>query len=252
LSQAIMKRGRPTALMSDNGSAMIAAETVQGLERLSITHCTTLPRTPESNGKQESFWNVIEGRLMPQLEGEPTLTLELLNRATQAFVEHDYHRNKHSELDEPPLTRYMRDPSVRRPSPSSDELRRAFRMTVVRKQRLTDGTITVEGIRYEMPSAYRSVLRPTVRVARWDLSVIDLVDPRNGKHLMTLQPIDKEGNSDGHRRPLPARVARTVIDVGIAPLLRQQMADYAATGAPPAYIAKDDIESNNNDDTERT
>ncbi len=75
-SQAIMKRGLPRALLSDNGSAMIAAETAQGLERLSITHETTLPRCPEQNGKQEAFWGVIEGRLMPMLEGEKKLALE--------------------------------------------------------------------------------------------------------------------------------------------------------------------------------
>ncbi len=27
--------------------------------------------------------------------------------------------------------------------------------------------------------------------------------------------------------------------VGIAPLLKEQMADYAATGLPPAYLPKD-------------
>ncbi len=238
-SQAIMKRGLPRALLSDNGSAMIAAETTQGLERLSITHETTLPRCPEQNGKQEAFWGVIEGRLMPMLEGEKELTLELLNRATQAFVEEDYHRNKHSEIGEPPLTRYLRESSVGRPSPSSDALRRAFRVEVGRTQRKSDGTITVEGVRYELPSAYRTLLRPCVRVARWDLSSIDLVDPRTGAHLAVLLPIDKHGNSDGRRREIPRDPAPSAPpSTGIAPLLKKLMADYAATGAPPAYIPK--------------
>ena len=37
------------------------------------------------NAKQESFWGRVEGRLMAMLEGEQTLTLELLNEATQAW-----------------------------------------------------------------------------------------------------------------------------------------------------------------------
>ena len=239
LSQAIMKRGLPRALLSDNGSAMVAAETVQGLERLSITHETILPRTPEQNGKQEAFWGVIEGRLMPMLEGQKELTLELLNRATQAFVEEDYHRNRHSEIHEAPLTRYLREPHLGRPSPSSDALRRAFRIEMTRTQRRSDGTITVEGVRYEIPAAYRTLLRPCVRVARWDLSSIELVDPRTGVHLSTLTPIDKHANSDGRRRAIPRDEApSTAPATGIAPLLKQQMADYAATGAPPAYIPK--------------
>ena len=40
------KRGLPRALLSDAGSAIIAAETTEGLERLSIVHFTSLPYTP--------------------------------------------------------------------------------------------------------------------------------------------------------------------------------------------------------------
>lgn len=46
LSQALQKHHLPRAILSDNGSAMIAAETVQGLERLGIVHNTTLPHSP--------------------------------------------------------------------------------------------------------------------------------------------------------------------------------------------------------------
>jgi len=79
LSQAFQKRGLPRALLTDNGSAMLAAETVEGLDRLSVTHHTTLPYSPEQNGKQESFWGQVEDRLLPMLEGEKTLTLERPN-----------------------------------------------------------------------------------------------------------------------------------------------------------------------------
>jgi transposase InsO family protein len=244
LCQGFQKRGLPRALLSDNGAPMIAAETCEGLERLSIEHHTTLSRTPEQNGKQEVFWAQVEGRLMAMLEGEPLLTLELLNRATQAWVEGEYHQHVHDETHQTPIARWLAGPSVGRPCPSSDELRRAFRMEVQRKQRFSDGTLTVAGVRYEIPSAYRTLVRPTVRVARWDLSTIDLVDPRRGIHLATLFPVDKERNADRRRRaladasagptatPQPARA-------GVAPLLRQLMAEYAATGLPPAYVPRD-------------
>ena len=170
LSQAFHKRGLPRALLTDNGAAMIAAETVEGLERLGVVHHTTLPYSPEQNGKQESFWGQIEGRLLPMLEGEPELTLGLLNTATQAWVEEEYQRKEHSEIRESPLARYLRGPSVGRESPSSDALRRAFRTEVTRKQRRSDGTVTVEGVRFEVPSAYRTLWQLRLRVARWDLS----------------------------------------------------------------------------------
>ena len=46
LCQALQKRALPRALMSDNGSAMLAAETTEGLARLGILHEKTLPYAP--------------------------------------------------------------------------------------------------------------------------------------------------------------------------------------------------------------
>ena len=239
LAQAIQKRGLPRALLTDNGAAMLAAETREGLERLGIVHHTTLPYSPEQNGKQECFWGQIEGRLLPMLEGEPVLTLDLLNTASQAWIEHEYHQKLHSEIKETPLARFLRGPSVGRESPSSDELRRAFRTEITRTQRRSDGTVTVEGIRFEIPAVYRTLILVRLRVARWDLSRVDLVDPRSGAHLAALLPLDKTNNAERIRRVLPLGTENVPRPPsGIAPHLRALMADYAATGLPPAFIPK--------------
>jgi hypothetical protein len=61
--------------------------------------------------------------------------------------------------------------------------------------------------------------------------------------LERLYPLDRARNAEGIRRPLapPSPVAEIAAQPsGIAPLLRQLMADYAATGLPPAYIAYDE------------
>jgi putative transposase len=241
LSQAIQKRKLPRSTLSDNGAPMRAAETVQGCERLGIVQYLTLANSPEQNAKAEVFWAQVEGRLMAMLEGEPVLTLELLNLATQAWIEQEYHRTIHSELGKTPLQRYLEGPDVGRPSPSSEQLRRAFRMELSRAQRRSDGTVTVEGVRFELPSAYRALSRVHLRVARWDLSSVDLVDQRSGAHLATLLPVDKLKNADRARRVLagaPTPPAPSDEPPGIAPLLRELMAEYAATGLPPAYLPK--------------
>jgi hypothetical protein len=249
LSQAFQKRALPRAFLTDNGSAMLAAETVEGLERLGIVHHTTLPYSPEQNGKQESFWGQIEGRLLPMLEGEPELTLDLLNTATQAWVEQEYQRKVHSEIHESPFDRYLRGPDVGRESPDSDALRRAMRTEVSRKQRRSDGTVTVDGVRFEVPAAYRTLLQLRLRVARWDLAGVDLVDPRSGDHLATLLPIDKARNAERVRRVVvPADSSEPARRVGIAPHLRALMADYAATGLPPAYLPKHDADDEPSED----
>ena len=176
---------------------------------------------------------------MAMLEGVENLTLELLNEATQAWVELEYHRNKHSELGVSPLERYLQAPTVGRPSPTSEELRRSFRAEVVRTQRRSDGTLSLMARRFEVPSRYRHLERLHVRYASWDLSTVDLVDPRGGQVLCPLYPLDKARNADGLRRrlePDPSSLTIPETHSGMAPLLHRLLADYAATGLPPAYL----------------
>jgi transposase InsO family protein len=238
MSQAFQKRDLPGAILMDGGPAMKAAETREGLASLSIIQHIILARSPEQNAKVENFWGQVEGRLMAMLEGEKHLTLELLNRATLAWLELEYNRKEHSEIGTTPIERFMAGPSVLRPCPSADELRCAFRRRQVRKQRRSDGTLTVGSVRYEIPSRYRALQRPTVRYASWDLSSVDLVDERTGVVLATLLPIDKQKNADGRRRVLDPEpdLGPEPAPCGIAPLLRELMAQYAATGLPPAYV----------------
>jgi transposase InsO family protein len=238
LSQAFMKRGLPRALMTDNGAAMLADETVTGLAALGIVHQTTLPYSPYQNAKQESFWGRVEGRLMAMLEGEESLTLELLNQATQAWVEQEYHRTHHSEINTTPLDRYLAGPNVRRDCPDTATLAAAFRIETARRQRRSDGTVSLAGGRFEIPARYRHLTTVHLRYARWDLTRVDLVDHRTGAVLCPVKPLDKSANADGQRRRLTplATDLSPLPPSGIAPLLRQLLADYAATGLPPAYL----------------
>lgn len=242
LSQAFMKRGLPRALMTDNGAAMLAEEVVAGLATLGIVHQTTLPYSPYQNAKQESFWGRVEGRLMAMLEGDASLRLDTLNQATQAWVEQEYHRARHSEINATPLERYLAGPNVRRDCPASDVLAAAFRIEVQRRQRRSDGTVSLAATRFEIPVAYRHLVCVHLRYARWDLSRVDLVDARAGQILYRLRPLDKSANADGQRRRL-APMATELMPIppsGMAPLLRQLIAEYAATGLPPAYLPTPD------------
>ncbi len=254
LAQAFQKRGLPRALMSDNGAAMSAAEFTHGLARLGIVHQPTLPHSPYQNAKQEVFWAQVEGRLMAMLEGVADLTLAVLNDATQAWVEMEYQRTVHSETRQSPLERAVAGPDVGRPCPPSNALRLAFTTEEHRTQRRSDGTVTIAGQRYEIPARYRLLARVAVRYASWDLTHVHLVDERTGTVLARLYPLDKAKNADGRRRTLPPGLLEAAelaapSQSGIAPLLRQLMTDYAATGLPPAYLPLTDplVESNPSD-----
>jgi putative transposase len=238
-NQALMRRGLPRSLLTDNGSAMIAKEFTNGLETLGITHSTTLPRAAWQNGKQEAMWSSVEGRLIAMLDNIRELDLDLLNRATHAWVELEYHQTRHDELGCSPLERYRAGPDVGRECPSADILRRAFRIEVTRTQRLSDGTVSLDGRRFEVPSQFGHLEHLQLRYARWDLSCVDLVDKRTGVVLCPLYPLDKTANASGERRVRtnPMAPAPQPSDRGeMAPLLKKLLVDFAATGLPPPYL----------------
>jgi len=241
--QAFEKRALPRAIMSDNGAAMVSTEFTQGLARLGIVHEKTLPYSAYQNGKQEVFWAQVEGRLLAMLSGCRDLTLPQLNEATQAWVEMEYNRKKNSETGSPPVVQYIRGKDVGRPCPSSEELRQAFTLHTQRTQRCSDGTVSIEGVRFEVPSRYNHLTRIGFRYASWDLSQVYLADERTGQILCRVYPLDKHKNADARRRSKesPATSSEpTLTPGGMAPLLRKLIADYAVTGLPPAYLPKDE------------
>ncbi len=256
LSQALQKHGLPRALMTDNGSAETAAEVTEGLARLGIVHQTTLPYSAYQNAKQESFWGRVEGRLMAMLEGVEPLSLHALNDATLAWCEREYNRAEHGELGCAPLTRALAGPDVSRECPDARSLRHAFRTDITRKQRRSDGTCTVAGVRFEVPARYRHLHTLRLRHARWDVSSVDLIDPNTGDAVAALYPLNKQRNAEFARRALTPIAGADREDEHphertttpeMAPLLKRLMAEYAATGLPPAYIPFDDTDSEDND-----
>ncbi len=245
LVQAFLKRGLPRAALMDNGGAMIAAETVEGLARLGILHQTTLPRSPYQNGKQENFWSTAEGRLLAMLEGEPLLTLDVLNRATLAWVELDYHRTVHSEIRTTPLARSLR----------------ARRWLVPARRWPTSSSLSPQ--RRRAPSDAATAPSPSTACASRCPRVSATCAARAALQELGSPPGLADRRSAGRRprTPLPARprqkrrgraptAAGTDLSAaaaapeppGIAPLLRKLMADYAATGLPPAYIPQEEPE----------
>ena len=105
-------------------------------------------------------------------------------------------------------------------------------------QRQSDGTLSLQGVRYEVPNRYRHLRRLQVRYASWDRSMAHLVDAHTDQILCRLYPVDLAANASGRRRvnesvettPTPSASGE------MAALLTQLLAEYAATGLPAAYL----------------
>jgi putative transposase len=184
---------------------------------------------------------VLEGRCLAMLERVSPLTLEFLNRATQAWVEQDYNRGFHEEIKMAPLERLLHSPNQGRPCPPLATLQHAFCLVTKRLQRHSDGTVSIDGVRFEMPNAMRTLNKVILRYRRWDLSEAFVVQPRATLEVVQrITPLDKARNADGRRRTLdtPTTVStpNRARQSDLPPLMTQWLADYAATGAPPAFI----------------
>ncbi len=242
LSQAFYKRGLPRSLMTDNGSAMIAHESRNGLARFGISHETTLPYSPYQNGKQESFWGQLEGRLLAMMVRIDSLTLDYLNTATQAWVEMEYNKKRHDEIGMTPIQRMLESRDVSRPAPTSEDVQFHFTVCESRKQRQSDGTVSINGVRFEIPFRFNHIKRLHLCFCSWDKSIAWLVDHRTGAKLAAVYPQDKISNASGYRRV--KSIPEAIKPLGeplkeLEPaLLRKILSDYAQTGMPAAYLPK--------------
>ena len=161
----------------------------------------------------------------------------------------------------------LQGPDVARLAPDSEKMRMAFTVQEERTQRRSDGTVSLYGVRFEVPSRLRHLRRLQLRFKSWDLSQACIVDGRTGSLVSRIYPVDKSKNADGRRRslePVTSTAATSSTDAAsettadaasetadaIPPLMQQLLSDYAATGLPPAYIPKDEIEETVEDDDE--
>ena len=102
--------------------------------------------------------------------------------------------------------------------------------------------MAVDGIRYELPARFGHMQSAVLRGPGWDKSRMTLVDPRTETPLAQLWPQDKSCNASGERRVISSQepAATSVEQTEQPALLKKWMADYAATGLPPAYLPKEE------------
>ena len=192
---------------------------------------------------------------MPMLEHVKPLTLNFLNDATHAFIEQEYNRKRHDELGCSPLEKALEAKQVARECPEMETLRFHFTVKQKRTQRRSDGTISIVGVRFEIPNHLRTMDTLWVRYRRWDLSMAYVVDPRDHRLILArIFPIDKLRNSNRHRRALlpyaniEDNATTSEVKEPLPPLMRKLLADYAEHGLPPAYIPLESANASNEEE----
>ena len=153
----------------------------------------------------------------------------------------------------PPLERFLEGPSALRTCPEPEKLRVAFRIEENRKQPRSNGTVSIQGVRFEIPSRDRNFENVIVRWRPWDLFCACMMAPLTGNLLCVICPVDKQRNARGFRRNLqdPVKTLDEQLEANddlFRQLLRKLPAEYSATGLPTAYLPKEERAFNPDDE----
>jgi putative transposase len=109
LKAALIARGKPTLLYTDNGSIYKANDLKSICSDLGIDlqHCE--PYQPGGKGKQERYYLTIQRRFYKEAKVSGMQTLDELNEFFWAWLDECYHKVKHEALNTTPLERWQRE-----------------------------------------------------------------------------------------------------------------------------------------------
>jgi hypothetical protein len=173
LKQALLRRGVPRRLYTDNGATFRTHHLELVCATLGVSLVHSRPHHPRGRGKVERFFRTVRSAFLPHITAPMLTSLATLNRVFWAWLEAEYHHTVHGGLDgQTPLDRFLVDQALVRPAP--DDLDALMRMRVQRKVG-RDRTLRLDGRLYEAPDGFAG---ETVEVR------YDPYDPARAVHIV--------------------------------------------------------------------
>jgi len=210
---AILRRGIPTRLFVDNGSAFRSQHLRLVCAKLGITLIHARPYHAEAKGKIERWFRTIRLQFLPMLSEKAMQSLEAINRALWAYIEIEYHRTPHRILGEAPLDCWAKiGQRVRYPEPGVD-LDDLFLFEARRKVQ-KDRTVSLNGVLYEIDA---SLVGETVILRYNPTEQGDMVEVcYNGDFIQEAKKVDTYANCFVKRdRPSGSIEAITLEKAGV-------------------------------------
>jgi hypothetical protein len=148
----LRSHGRPRRLYTDNGSPFVSDQTRRILDTLGIPLIHSRPGMPKGRGKIERFFRTVRTQFEISLDPSTIASIQDYDMRFRTWLESEYHRQPHSSLaGATPLDAYLAGTAhIFRVDPSImlDDVFCHEQMRTV----ANDGTVSVEGIHYEVPS----------------------------------------------------------------------------------------------------
>jgi hypothetical protein len=147
LEGALLTRGLPRKIYSDNGPAFRSHHVEHVTASLGVALIHARPYKPQGKGKIERFFRTVRADFLTGFKGE---TLFDLNHCFQIWLNEIYHQRKHSSTGQTPFARFTSKMQCLRSAPDNlkDHFRKAARRKVAK-----DRTISLNGQIFEAPVA---------------------------------------------------------------------------------------------------
>ena len=144
-ADALLSRGLPRKIYTDNGSAFRSHQLEYTAAALGIALVHAKPYQPQGKGKIERFFKSVRTRFLPNFKGT---TMAEINEAFDLWLTAEYHERTHSSTGETPFKRFTSRMECLRSAP--DNLRDYFRK-IVRRRVNKDRTVVMDHRLFEAP-----------------------------------------------------------------------------------------------------
>jgi putative transposase len=167
LQEAVLRRGLPRKLYTDNGQPFINGHTRLVCAQLGIRLLHCKPYHSWSKGKVERLIFTIQQGFEStlRLDGQAVHTVTELNRKLSEWIQTLYHQRPHGSTGISPEARYQQAAASLRHLPAGTEIEPLFYLRLERTVR-KDGTVRLEGQLYEVPLSLRA-LKVELRLDPW-------------------------------------------------------------------------------------
>jgi transposase InsO family protein len=202
--RAIQKYGVPRRVYYDNGQVYRSHHMAQIVAHLGIHRVVfTTVRRPEGHGKIEALNRYIRNAFLAELKASNITTLDGLNEAFVAWMQREYNTRVHSETQQAPRERYLRDSTHIRYA-DEEALRQAF---LWKETRVADkaGVFSLLGTKYQV----RTLLDKRKIEVRFDPEAMEEVEVWQDDAFVERTKPFEVGPHRGPKRTPPAHATDT-------------------------------------------
>lgn len=148
LKQAVLTRGIPKLLYSDNGSIYKCAQLSYICASIGTTLLHAKPYTPTSKGKIERFFHTVRSCFLNSIDISLIKSIDELNSKFNKWLNEEYQRKVHSGTNMAPLDFFMKQSEHIKMFSNPDSIDEHFLIRANRKI-AHDATLKLESVLYE-------------------------------------------------------------------------------------------------------